>query len=235
MNSSNRATADAATSGAGMAGSVLLVIDMQRDFLDPRGYAARAGVDVARLRCTIAPVRHLLAAARERGMRIIFTREGHRPDLADCPPAKLARSRSAGAEIGSSGPLGRLLVRGEYGHDLIDEMDLAAGETVIDKPGYSAFHQTDLDQILRRTAVHTVIVCGVTTEVCVHSSVRAATDLGYACITVSDACAASESHHQMPALSMIGVEGGVFGSVLDSATLAARIRHGAVIQKEIER
>jgi len=203
--------------------TALLVIDLQRDFLDPQGYAARAGVDVARLRTTIAPVRRLLAAARTGGMRVIFTREGHRPDLADCPPAKLARSRAAGAEIGSAGPLGRLLVRGEWGHDLIEDMNLGVGEVVIDKPGYSAFHQTELDQILRGSAIQTLIVCGVTTEVCVQSSVRAATDLGYHCITVGDACAASEPQLHQPALAMIGVEGGIFGQVLDSCTVCQRI------------
>ncbi len=204
--------------------SALLVIDMQRDFLDPRGYAARAGVDVARLRATMAPVQALLAMARSIGMRVIFTREGHRPDLADCPPMKLARSRAAGAEIGSSGPLGRLLVRGEWGHDMIDEMKVGAADTVIDKPGYSAFHQTELDQVLRAQAIQTLIVCGVTTEVCVHGTVRAATDFGYHCITVSDACAASEPQLQQPALEMMRVEGGIFGEVSDSATLLARLR-----------
>lgn len=204
--------------------TALLVIDMQRDFLDPRGYAARAGVDVARLRATMAPVQALLAAARRCGMRVIFTREGHRPDLADCPPTKLARSRAAGAGIGSSGPLGRLLVRGEWGHDMIDEMKVGASDVVIDKPGYSAFHQTDLDQILRAQAIQTLIVCGVSTEVCVHSTVRAATDHGYHCITVSDACAASEPQLQQPALDMMRVEGGIFGEVSDSATLLARLR-----------
>jgi biuret amidohydrolase len=204
--------------------TALLVIDMQRDFLDPEGYAARAGVDVARLRSTIAPVQALLAMARSRGMRVIFTREGHRSDLSDCPPAKLARSRAAGAEIGSAGPLGRLLVRGERGHDMVDEMHVAANETVIDKPGYSAFHQTDLDQILRTGGIHTLIVCGVTTEVCVHSTVRAATDLGYICITISDACAASEPKLQQPALEMMKVEGGIFGAVTDSVSLLAQWR-----------
>ena len=220
--------------GSEIAGSALLVIDMQRDFLDPRGYAAVAGLDVARLRTTIAPVRQLLAAARASGMRIIFTREGHRPDLADCAPIKMARSRAAGAEIGSSGPLGRLLVRGEFGHDLIDDMELATGEIVIDKPGYSAFHQTDLDQILRSNAIHTLIVCGVTTEVCVHSSVRAATDLGYDCITVGDACAASEAQHQHAALAMMAVEGGIFGAVQECATVAENIRNQTVIKKLTE-
>lgn len=202
--------------------TALLVIDMQRDFLDPQGYAARAGVDVARLRGTIAPVQALLMAARGGGVRVIFTREGHRPDLADCPPIKRQRSRAADAEIGSVGPLGRLLVRGEYGHGLIDELKARADELVIDKPGYSAFHQTDLDQILRNQGVRTLLVCGVTTEVCVHSTVRAATDLGYYCITVSDACAASEAALQQPALRMMGVEGGIFGEVLDYAALLAR-------------
>ena len=204
------------------ASAVLLVIDMQRDFLDPRGYAARAGVDVARLRATIAPVQSLLAAARRGGMRVIFTREGHRPDLSDCPPIKLQRSRAAQAEIGSAGPLGRLLVRGEYGHGLIDEVQARTDERVIDKPGYSAFHQTDLDQILRNSSIQTLIVCGVTTEVCVHSTVRAATDLGYYCITVSDACAASEAALQQPALRMMAVEGGIFGETLDHVALLAR-------------
>ena len=203
--------------------TALLVIDMQRDFLDPRGYAASAGVDVARLRATIGPVQHLLAAARGNGVRVIFTREGHRPDLSDCPLAKLQRSRAAGAEIGSMGPMGRLLVRGAVGHDLVDDMQLQASEVVIDKPGYSAFHQTDLDQILRAAAVTTLLVCGVTTEVCVHSTVRAATDLGYHCITAADACAASEAHLQQPALAMIGVEGGLFGTVSSSAAIAARL------------
>lgn len=204
--------------------TALLVIDMQRDFLDPRGYAARAGVDVARLRTTIEPVQALLAAARRCGMRVIFTREGHRPDLSDCPPTKLARSRAAGAGIGDKGPLGRLLVRGEWGHDMISEMQMGAGETVIDKPGYSAFHQTELDPFLRSHAIQTLIVCGVTTEVCVHSTVRAATDHGYHCITVRDACAASEAQLQQPALAMMRVEGGIFGEVSDNATLLARLR-----------
>ena len=204
--------------------TALLVIDMQRDFLDPRGYAAQAGVDIDRLRNTIAPVQALLAAARASGMRVLFTREGHRPDLSDCPPSKLARSRAAGAEIGSVGPLGRLLVRGEFGHDLVDEMQARAAEVVVDKPGYSAFHQTDLDQILRSQGVGTLLVCGVTTEVCVHSTLRAATDLGYRCITVADACAASEAHLQQPALDMLGVEGGMFGAVLSSAAAVALIQ-----------
>lgn len=207
-----------------VARTALLVIDLQRDFLDPRGYAAQAGVDVSRLRATLAPVCALIDAARAAGLRIAYTREGHRPDLSDCPPAKLERSRHAGAEIGSTGPLGRLLVRGEPGHGLVDELRPRADEPVIDKPGYSAFHQTDLDQILRGWGTETVIICGVTTEVCVHTTLRAATDHGLRCITVSDACAASDPALQQPALAMIAVEGGIFGMVIDSTTLIAQLR-----------
>jgi nicotinamidase-related amidase len=203
--------------------SALLLIDLQRDFLDPRGYAAQAGLDVARLRGVIAPALALLDAARGSGIKVIYTREGHRPDLSDCPGTKWARSRAAGAEIGSSGPLGRLLVRGEYGHDLIDEFTPRPGELLLDKPGYSAFHQTDLDQILRVAAIDTLLVCGVTTEVCVHSTVRAAIDLGYRCIVVGDACAASQPELQAPALAMLRVEGGIFGEVCDHAALLQRL------------
>lgn len=203
--------------------TALLVIDMQRDFLDPQGYAGRAGVEIARLRATIKPVQALLAMARGIGMPVIFTREGHRPDLSDCPPAKLLRSRAAGAEIGTQGPMGRLLVRGEFGHDLVEEMQVGRTEPVVDKPGYSAFHQTDLDQILRSREISTLLICGVTTEVCVHSTVRAATDHGYHCITVSDACASSAPEGQLPALEMIKVEGGIFGVVTDSAALLSRM------------
>lgn len=224
-------SADSALPAITAARTALLVIDMQRDFLDARGYAAQAGVDVARLRGTLAPVLALIDAARAAGVRIVYTREGHRPDLSDCPPGKLARSRAAGAEIGTLGPLGRLLVRGERGHDLVDELQPRAGEPVLDKPGYSAFHQTELDQILRGWGVATVILCGVTTEVCVHTTLRAAIDHGLNCITVADACAASEPQLQAPALAMIGVEGGIFGAVADSTALIALI--GRCVNKEI--
>lgn len=203
--------------------SALVLIDLQCDFLDLRGYAAQAGLDVARLRRVIGPAQALRDAARDCGLRVIFTREGHRPDLSDCPATKWARSRAAGAEIGSRGPLGRLLVRGEQGHALIDEFTPGEGELIVDKAGYSAFHQTDLDQILRVAAIDTLIVGGVTTEVCVHSTVRAAVDLGYRCITVSDACAASQAELQVPALTMLQVEGGVFGEVVDHAALLRRM------------
>lgn len=191
----------------------LMVIDMQRDFLDPGGYAATAGMDVSSLRRPIPFIRNLLEHARNRGMLVVHTREGHRPDLSDCPPAKLARSRQAGAEIGSKGPLGRLLVRGEYGHDFIDGLQPQAGEPVVDKPGYGAFHQTDLAQILAVHDIHRLYLCGVTTEVCVHSTLREAVDRGFECVLVGDACGSAHQALHEAALQMVAVEGGIFGRV----------------------
>lgn len=195
------------------ASSALIIIDMQRDFCDDGGYAAQAGLDTVRLAGTIGNIRLLLDAARSAGLLIVHTREGHLPDLSDCPPAKLARSIAAGAAIGQRGPMGRLLVRGEYGHDIIDQLSPIAGEAVIDKPGYGAFHRTDLELLLHRHAIRTLILCGVTTEVCVHSTLREAVDRGFACITAGAACAAGDPALQQPALDMIRVEGGIFGAV----------------------
>jgi nicotinamidase-related amidase len=203
--------------------TALLVIDMQRDFLDPGGYAAAAGMDIGALRHPIQAVRRLLGVARRLGMLVVHTREGHRPDLADCPPAKLARSRAAGAEIGSTGPLGRLLVRGEFGHDFIDELAPLPGEPVVDKPGYGAFHQTDLAQILHTRGIDHLILAGVTTEVCVHSTLREAVDRGYRCALASDACGSTHPHLHTAALQMVTLEGGVFGRVADSASLIAEL------------
>ncbi|HBU28961.1 MAG: cysteine hydrolase [Thiobacillus sp. GWE1_62_9] len=205
--------------------TALLVIDMQRDFLDPGGYAAAARLDVDALRRTIPAIQHVLAAARRLGMLVVHTREGHRPDLSDCPPAKMERSRAAGAEIGSAGPLGRLLVRGEFGHDFIDELQPIPGETVIDKPGYGAFHQTDLAQILQNRGIDHLILGGVTTEVCVHSTLREAVDRGYGCVLAADACGSAYPHLHAAALQMVAVEGGVFGRVADSGTLVAELEH----------
>jgi nicotinamidase-related amidase len=207
--------------------TALLVIDMQRDFLDPGGYAAAAGLDVAALRRPIPAIRRLLDAARRAGMPVLHTREGHRADLSDCPPAKLERSRAAGAEIGSKGPLGRLLVRGEPGHDIVAELAPLPGEPVIDKPGYSAFAHTDLDGILRNAGIGRLLVCGVTTEVCVHSTLRDAVDRGYRCVLVGDACASADAELHAAALRMVAVEGGIFGMVLDTATALELIESGA--------
>ena len=204
--------------------TALIVIDMQRDFCAPGGYAALAGLDTARLAAPIAHIQSLLAAARQAGLLVIHTREGHRPDLTDCPPQKFQRSLRAGAPIGAVGPMGRLLVRGEFGHDFIDELQPAHGEVVIDKPGYGAFHQTDLAQVLANRGITHLIVCGVTTEVCVHSTLREAVDRGLVCTTVGDACAASDPALQAPALAMISVEGGLFGQVLSTAAVITALK-----------
>lgn len=214
------------------AATALVVIDMQRDFCDEGGYAAQAGLDTARLAGVIGNIRLLLDAARSAGMLVVHTREGHLPDLSDCPPAKLARSIAAGAPIGRHGPMGRLLVRGEYGHDIIDRLRPRAGEPVIDKPGYGAFHQTGLEALLHRRAVGTLVLCGVTTEVCVHSTLREAVDRGFACITVGDACAASNPALQQPALDMIAVEGGIFGAVGATEALLRALQPAAGAKTE---
>lgn len=203
--------------------TALLVIDMQRDFLQPDGYAAKAGLDIAPLRAAIGPVSAVLAAARAAGLSIVHTREGHLPDLSDCPPYKLERSRRAGAEIGSKGPLGRLLVRGEYGHDFVDELRPLPDEIVIDKPGYSAFEHTALQQVLSTQGIDTLIVTGITTEVCVSSTLRSAADRGYRCITLRDACASGDLVLHEAALAMIAVEAGVFGDVSTVAEVIGRL------------
>lgn len=203
------------------AATALLVIDMQRDFCSPQGYAARAGIDVARLARPIAQIQRLLMAARAGGLLVVHTREGHLPD---CPPEKMRRSMRAGAPIGSVGPMGRLLVRGEIGHDFIDALQPQAGEVVIDKPGYGAFHLTDLEGVLIRRNIRHLLLCGVTTEVCVHSTLREAVDRGYGCTTVGDATAASDPALQAPALAMIGVEGGIFGQVASTDQVLAALQ-----------
>jgi nicotinamidase-related amidase len=202
--------------------AALLVIDMQRDFLLPEGYAAQAGLDIAPLVATIRPIGKLLSVWRAAGLLIVHTREGHLPDLSDCPPYKLERSRRANAEIGSKGPLGRLLVRGEVGHDFVDALRPLEREIVIDKPGYSAFPHTTLQQVLTKRGIETLIITGVTTEVCVSSTLRTAVDLGYRCITVSDACASGDPALHKAALTMIGVEGGIFGEVATTASVVER-------------
>ncbi|MDF3932918.1 cysteine hydrolase family protein [Pseudomonas citronellolis] len=197
----------------------LIVIDMQRDFCAPGGYADQAGLDITRLRAPIPAIRRLLDGARARGLLVLHTREGHRPDLTDLPASKRRRAEQAGAPIGQPGPLGRLLVRGEFGHDLIDELQPLAGEPVIDKPGYSAFAHTDLELLLRNAGVDRLALCGVTTEVCVSSTLRHAVDLGFACTLVGDACGSAYPELHAAALAMVEVEGGLFGRVLDSHSL----------------
>lgn len=204
--------------------TALLIIDMQRDFCSPGGYASQAGLDTGSLSSVIRQIDLLLQTARATGITVLHTREGHRPDLADCPPEKLRRSREAGAEIGSMGPLGRLLIRGEVGHDIIGQLYPLPTEQVIDKPGYGAFYSTPLETLLQAAGITTLILCGVTTEVCVHSTLREAVDRGYRCITVADSCAASNPSLQQPAMEMIAVEGGIFGSVMQAAQIANLMR-----------
>ncbi len=201
----------------------LILIDMQRDFCAPGGYADRAGMDVGRLRTPIPVQQSLLGFARRSGMLVVHTREGHRPDLTDLPAWKRERAERAGAPIGSRGPLGRLLVRGEFGHDLIDELQPLPGEPVIDKPGYSAFAATDLELILRNAGIEQLVIAGITTEVCVSSTLRSAIDRGFRCLTVADACASSDPAMHDAALRMIGVEGGLFGECCDSGTLLTQL------------
>jgi nicotinamidase-related amidase len=203
--------------------TALVVIDMQRDFCSPGGYAHQAGIDITRMQAVIAQAARLMHAARSAGLLVVHTREGHLPDLSDCPPAKLARSVAAGAAIGSLGPLGRLLVRGEQGHDFVDALRPLPDELVIDKPGYGAFHQTLLGKHLEEKGIEQLILCGVTTEVCVHSTLREAVDRGYLCTAVSDATAASQPELQAPAIAMIGVEGGIFGAVCSTAECVERL------------
>jgi nicotinamidase-related amidase len=195
--------------------SALSIIDMQRDFVMPGGFGEALGNDVAQLWNTVDPIRRMLEISRRIGMLVVHTREGHRPDLSDCPPSKLARGRGA-KRIGDPGPMGRILVRGELGHDIVPELAPKPGEVVIDKPGKGAFFATDLELVLRDRGIKTLLVCGVTTEVCVNTTVREANDRGYECIVLSD-CVGSYFHEfHVAALAMIKAQGAIFGWVSDS-------------------
>jgi nicotinamidase-related amidase len=200
----------------------LVVIDMQRDFVDPGGFGEALGNDVSLLRKAIAPTRRVLAAARERKLLVIHTREGHRPDLTDLPPSKKLRGRLK-TGIGDPGPMGRILVRGEYGHDIVDELKPAPGEPVVDKPGKGAFYATDLEAILRDRGVRQLVVCGVTTEVCVNTTVREANDRGYDCLVLEDCVGSYFPAFQKAALEMIKAQGGIFGWVSDSERFLAAL------------
>jgi len=195
--------------------TALVMIDFQRDFVDPGGFGEALGNDVSLLRRAVPPAERVLKAARARGLMVIHTREGHRPDLSDCPPAKKARGRLA-AGIGDPGPMGRILVRGEEGHDIVKELYPEAGEPVVDKPGKGAFFATDLDGILKNRGIRQLVVCGVTTEVCVNTTVREANDRGYDCLVLEDCVASYFPEFQKAALAMVKAQGGIFGWVSDS-------------------
>jgi len=198
--------------------AALVIIDMQRDFLEPGGFGAALGNDVTRLRTAVAPCRDVLAAVRPLGLLVIHTREGHRPDLSDAPPHKVERGDPKN-RIGARGPMGRILVRGEPGHDIIAELYPLQDEPVIDKPGKGAFYQTDLELMLRNRGIDTLFVAGVTTEVCVNTTVREANDRGFRCVVLSDCCASYFPEFHQAGLAMIKAQGGIFGSVAGSKSL----------------
>jgi biuret amidohydrolase len=202
--------------------AALVIIDMQRDFLEPGGFGEALGNDVSRLQAAVKPCRDVLAAARSLGMLVIHTREGHRPDLSDAPPHKVERGDPS-TRIGASGPMGRILVRGEPGHDIIPELYPLQDEPVIDKPGKGAFYQTDLELMLHNHDIDTLFVCGVTTEVCVNTTVREANDRGFRCIVLSDCCASYFPEFHEMGLAMIKAQGGIFGSVAGSKPLLSSL------------
>ncbi len=187
--------------------TAVVIIDMQRDFCARGGFAESLGNDVTPTAAIIPTVRTVLDAARDRGMFVIHTREGHRPDMSDVPKAKKRRSPA----IGEQGPMGRILIRGEYGHDIVDELQPLDGEIVLDKPGKGAFYETDLELILRNRGIESLIVMGVTTHVCVHTTIREANDRGYECLMVEDGTATFDPRDQEASIRMINQQGGIFG------------------------
>ena len=202
--------------------TALVIIDMQRDFLEPGGFGAMLGNDVSELAKVVEPLQAVLAAARASDMMIVHTREGHRPDLSDAPPSKLARGNLE-TGIGDPGPKGRVLVRGEVGHDIVPELAPAEGEVVLDKPGKDAFYATDLEAILRAQGITHLVVTGVTTEVCVQTTVRAANGRGFDCLILSDCTGSYFPEFHASALAMFSAQGGIVGWVATSEQLLSAI------------
>ena len=200
------------------ASTALIVIDMQRDFVEPGGFGAALGNDVSLLQAIIPTVARLIGGCRAAGVPVIHTRECHMPDLSDCPPAKRLRGKPS-LRIGDPGPMGRILIRGEAGHDIIPALYPLDNEVVIDKPGKGAFYATELDDVLQRYCIENLLVCGVTTEVCVNTTVREANDRGYRCVVLADGCASYFPEFHEMGLNMIKAQGGIFGWVSDSAAV----------------
>ena len=198
--------------------TALVIIDMQRDFMEPGGFGETLGNDVSLLSVAVKPIDSVLKAARGMGMLVVHTREGHLPDLSDAPPAKVERGAPS-LRIGDPGPMGRILIRGEAGHDIIPELYPVEGEVVIDKPGKGAFYATGLGDILKKHGIENLLVCGVTTEVCVNTTVREANDRGYRCVVLADGCASYFPEFHAMGLRMIKAQGGIFGWVSDSAAV----------------
>jgi nicotinamidase-related amidase len=203
--------------------TVFMVIDMQHDFCGKGGYVDSMDYDISLTRRPIQPIQNVLTCMRQQGYHIMHTREGYLPDLSDCPPSRQWRTKQVGGEIGSMGPCGRLLIRGEQGWDIIPEVYPLEGELIIDKPSRGSFVNTDLHSELQTRGICNIILAGVTTDVCVHSTMRMADDLGYECLLLEDCCAATEVANHEAAIAMIKTEGGVFGAVSDSTKLLAAL------------